>query len=78
MSGDADLNPEHKDHPFVLPYTEHTARDLHFEPDHEYVSAACVHRQHDSCEALCLRACPFCSVRCLCVCHRWRIAVEGA
>lgn len=38
---------------------------------HDYVSTACVHRDHEHC----IPTCFYCGVTCLCVCHRWPIPV---
>jgi hypothetical protein len=40
--------------------------------EHEFVSAACVHRNHSQCQP----GCPHCDAVCLCVCHRWAIPVR--
>lgn len=42
-------------------------------PDHDWVSPACIHRQHEKCEA----DCPICGQVCMCVCHRWLIPIQG-
>ena len=41
---------------------------------HDFVTTACHHRKHDECKPVC----KYCSSHCLCVCHRWRIPVEGS
>lgn len=40
---------------------------------HEFVTPACVHRDHGHCEY----ECEFCGGVCLCVCHRWPVPVGG-
>lgn len=39
---------------------------------HDHVSEACAHREHDDCRVWC----EYCSAQCLCACHHWRFTVE--
>lgn len=40
---------------------------------HEFLCAACAHRDHSHCD----QQCGYCGAECQCVCRRWAIPVPG-